>query len=820
MAVSVLVGFCGTAAAETITIQTEEKQRMRYGLDFERLWYWYGTQTSKNRCAQWSVVDCDVDYLRVAINCGYELEEGVYDLSAYTSKIIPMMQTMKAANPDIKFFASPRPLNEALDGAAWQPYPYWITGDDGSGNFDFNWEKCAEYLLRYLELMDSYGFKITYLDVTNEWQLYQSGRRVYPSDVLNIRNYLIANLPAHIEMPLIVAPSAWSFSQGASFVSYAKSQGLLDGFDIAASHNTGYQGTAQDFADECAGLGKEIWDTEVHGWKGAVTADEISTSYQMFDRIRAGFNGLNGWLAIGTTSQKHCYFLNKGTSSGIFRNVKYYIFKKLTNTSNYGYALDVNQPEAFASTAALIRDGLLTVWVLNNSSEDISNVEFQISDKSITGGAVTSTQWNANSAIAGVTDSFSAAGNRFYATIQANSLYCFEMNVGVVKSDFDLDGRVDYFDLEDLASEWAMTGNTLAADFDASGRVDFDDFAVLAGEWTGPDTQAPSPDPLTWAVSPAADGTQEITMTASSAADDSGVEYYFNNITDPTHDSGWQPETTYLDTGLAAGTEYAYRVMARDRSRYQNETDWSATASAATNPILEFETIFETFDSDPSARGWVNAQSGSTTFSYNAAGYLNAKIYRNSIAARYYKALNQDYDETDEFWFEYDAQLVSATYDFQSAYAGLLNDNVSTNERDMLGTRFAYWLYQGNSRGNRHDLYCYATDGTKVDSASGPVDPGIAYGQDFRVKIHYWYESGVGKASLGVYEINTDGSTGPLIMSASTKTVIAVGDAIKLNIMGLGNRTDGTSSNYLISKIDNMYFSTEAENPSPTSPSF
>jgi hypothetical protein len=311
-------------------------------------------------------------------------------------------------------------------------------------------------------------------------------------------------------------------------------------------------------------------------------------------------------------------------------------------------------------------------------------------------------------------------------------------------------------------------------------------------------------------------------MTASVATDESGVEYYFNNTTDPTHDSGWQMTAVYTDTDLDPETQYTYKVKARDTSHYQNETDWSLATSATTDPALEPETIFETFDSDPSASGWINAQAGNTTFTYNAAGYLDAEIYRDSAnTARFYKSLDQSYDETNEFWFEYDAQIVSATSTLQRALAGLFNYSASDNHHDLLGARFAYWENSGNQRGNRHDLYCYTTDGTKTTSRGAPIDPGIAYGQNIRVKIHYWYESALGKASLDVYEINIDGSTGSLIMAAPASTVVDAGKNLNLNIMGLGNRTDGTDSgeNNVV-KIDNMYFSSEAENTAPISPSF
>jgi hypothetical protein len=62
------------------------------------------------------------------------------------------------------------------------------------------------------------------------------------------------------------------------------------------------------------------------------------------------------------------------------------------------------------------------------------------------------------------------------------------------------------------------------------------------------------------------------------------VEYYFTEISgNPGGDeSGWQDSPVYTDTGLQAGTQYAYTVVARDKSTNQNTTDPSASASATT----------------------------------------------------------------------------------------------------------------------------------------------------------------------------------------------------------------------------------------------
>ncbi|MDD5011317.1 MAG: hypothetical protein PHQ00_04265 [Phycisphaerae bacterium] len=97
-----------------------------------------------------------------------------------------------------------------------------------------------------------------------------------------------------------------------------------------------------------------------------------------------------------------------------------------------------------------------------------------------------------------------------------------------------------------------------------------------------PDTTPPTPNPMTFASAPSAASSTVITMTATTAADFSGVEYYFANITDPNHDSGWQDSATFADADLAPSTTYTYQVKARDKSLYANETAWSAQAGDTT----------------------------------------------------------------------------------------------------------------------------------------------------------------------------------------------------------------------------------------------
>lgn len=174
-------------------------------------------------------------------------------------------------------------------------------------------------------------------------------------------------------------------------------------------------------------------------------------------------------------------------------------------------------------------------------------------------------------------------------------------------ADFDSDHQVDSFDVGIMAQHWLRTDclsdpnacdKTDLAPVIKDGKINFADFAEFALYWLlGVDEVPPAPATMSFASAPAATGPYSITMTAASASDDNGVEYYFNNETIPFHDSGWQPGPTFEDTGLYPEATYTYSVKIRDLSprHNENENQYSASASATTDfddthvPILDPE---------------------------------------------------------------------------------------------------------------------------------------------------------------------------------------------------------------------------------------
>ena len=147
--------------------------------------------------------------------------------------------------------------------------------------------------------------------------------------------------------------------------------------------------------------------------------------------------------------------------------------------------------------------------------------------------------------------------------------------------DLVMDGIINFRDFAILAERWledgCSEGNTWCqgADLTSDTYVDMRDISFLADCWLVEDTTAPVPNPSRWETEPNLSSGTSISMTAETAFDAWGwdVEYYFENISDSSHDSGWQKSPTYTDRGLGSGTEYGYRVKTRDG--VGNETEWS-----------------------------------------------------------------------------------------------------------------------------------------------------------------------------------------------------------------------------------------------------
>ena len=166
--------------------------------------------------------------------------------------------------------------------------------------------------------------------------------------------------------------------------------------------------------------------------------------------------------------------------------------------------------------------------------------------------------------------------------------------------DYDFNYTVNIFDLAMFLRHWLDEDCSPpdwchGADLNQDGVVNFADYTLFVENYGVSDTTPPEPDPMTWAVAPNSIGPTSIYMAATTAYDNATgpyVEYYFECVSGGGHDSGWDPCSTYTDTGLVRGIEYGYRVKARDTSSNRNETEWSIIGYAVagedvTRPVTD-----------------------------------------------------------------------------------------------------------------------------------------------------------------------------------------------------------------------------------------
>lgn len=110
-----------------------------------------------------------------------------------------------------------------------------------------------------------------------------------------------------------------------------------------------------------------------------------------------------------------------------------------------------------------------------------------------------------------------------------------------------------------------------------------------AYEFVQADTTPPEPNPATFSTPPTELSSTSVTMTATTAIDDSTpVAYSFVETGggDGATNSGWQASATHIDTGLTAGVEYTYTVQTRDSVP---NTGTASSGSSVTITVGTFE---------------------------------------------------------------------------------------------------------------------------------------------------------------------------------------------------------------------------------------
>lgn len=215
---------------------------------------------------------------------------------------------------------------------------------------------------------------------------------------------------------------------------------------------------------------------------------------------------------------------------------------------------------------------------------------------------------------------------------------------------------------------------------DTSNQNETDPSAVSSATTLVTDTTKPSPDPMIFAVAPVA-ATTLISMTAETAVDASGVEYYFS-CSDTNHNSGWQTGTSYVASGLMPNSNYIFTVTARDLSAATNVTAASAPASVTTanaepwlvNSLIDYtgnswqdSTVFDLNIDGLEYGSELDDPESAITFDGSGAtfGGLNVETYYTRNVLR---TIGQDYDDGS---FEAYATITFNGNADQSAFIGM-----------------------------------------------------------------------------------------------------------------------------------------------------
>jgi uncharacterized protein YbcV (DUF1398 family) len=404
----------------TVTVGKEPRQKMTYGMDFERLWSWNGV-SNKVRLAELALKECKVDYVRVAVTAAGEREEGKFTPEGY-AQILDCMRTLKAARPDIQFFAIPQPIHVVVPGAPYTCFPLWISEHTPENKFvKFNPEKAAGYMVNYLRFIKEQGFKITFMDVKNE-----CCKEIRPADAA----IMVAKMREALgdEMPQMIAPSSFNYKAGTAWLREAKAGPGTDFFQIAATHNSNEKGSLEEFVKTAAECGKVAWNTELHNFKGPDVL-AVSNSVILLSQIRAGVAGISEWLSLGNEKKEHKMFRAMDNGSLEVMRV-YHIFKQLVNTSGGGHYLQTTVPEGLASSVAFLKDDRMTVWLLNNSHVPVAGVKVSLEGRKVVEGTATKLWWDADNGREGSrTEVVPVSPDSFVADVGAQTLVCYEFSV-------------------------------------------------------------------------------------------------------------------------------------------------------------------------------------------------------------------------------------------------------------------------------------------------------------------------------------------------------------------------------------------------------
>jgi len=352
----------------------------------------------------------------------------------------------------------------------------------------------------------------------------------------------------------------------------------------------------------------------------------------------------------------------------------------------------------------------------------------------------------------------------------------------------------------------------------------YSDHTYLTIDYTpAPDTDPPTPDPLTWSTEPYETSSSSITMVASIANDETPpISYHFNETTGNSGgtDSSWQSgDYNYTDNDLSENTQYGYEVKARDSNTTPNEGGYSTPFSYEYTDVDPPTNEELTFTSDVT---WVNATvaqppnptSDSTASYFNwvtggttNSGWQNGIYYHNrtglsenneyGVQVRYRNGDSDasNYNPTEQIVYTYCNPPTDGEFSIDSHGINWMNMSVAHPPNPSSGSTAAYFEcvtggaldsgWVGDSSSGR---YYY--------NASG-LSGGTTYG--FRVK----YRNGDGVDTSYTSEKQDTTNVGSVAPTVVTNASIGIEETNATLVGWLQNNGSADTTCYILWGVQN-----------------
>ncbi len=412
------------------------------GGDMERSAGFLDNATNAQQIADWHYKDIKFAHSRVSFDRKQELAEGQPNLAFYNAAI-SAMKKVKVARPDVKFWAT---MKSDYDGyGTTNNLPDWIYTGGGynGGSYDptkLNTAKYARFLADYLKYMHENDVSIAYLSVSKEWaQVFDVTRE---RETINALKQLLNTATyANVPEPKFFGPSTWGATQATNFVNTAINAGSMYLYDGVGTHSydNPSQATWTNLVNIVNAQGKSIWHTESsYGGGGRYSGAEppITTPINAYlgraAWYRAGLQGelfFENWSRGVAAETRGVYFTNN--TPGV-RLRSYYIMKRFANNAaGARYLNTINSGLTGADTMAFIDDKTVIVWVINNTTHRVDNINFIVNGGTLVSSAIDRLAWYNGSATSG----YAATLNRNNNTTFSNGVgpmsivsYVFEVN--------------------------------------------------------------------------------------------------------------------------------------------------------------------------------------------------------------------------------------------------------------------------------------------------------------------------------------------------------------------------------------------------------